>query len=101
MCFASDKEDLARVLIKRQLEAERLHKVLGNKRDKVQDTLVELRNRLQENHSRLSAMQQKVELLAEEDTIAPGDGWNAPDITVREEDVEVAFLREKQKRNRS
>ena len=39
---------------------------------------------------------------AEENTRArPTDDWTLPDITVRNEDVEVALLREKQQRRRS
>jgi hypothetical protein len=47
-------------------------------------------------------MRQKAELLAEEtasDSLE--DDWSSPDIAVRDEDVEVAFLREKQQRSRS
>ncbi|MDH3638337.1 MAG: PspA/IM30 family protein [Gammaproteobacteria bacterium] len=101
VCFASDKDDLARVLIRRRLETERLRKLLGKKHAAAADTLAELNNRLQENRGRLAAMQQKVELLAEEDSAASDDIWTAPDIAVQDEDVEVAFLREKQKRRRS
>jgi phage shock protein A len=101
VCFASDKEDLARTLVKRKLEVERLREVLGNKHEGVEDDLAELNNRLQENRSRLTAMQQKVEVLTGEDRAGADDRWTAPDIAVREEDVEVAFLREKQMRRRS
>ena len=47
-------------------------------------------------------MRQKAELLAEE-TVAESfvDNWSSPDIVVRDEDVEVAFLCEKQKRSLS
>jgi hypothetical protein len=47
-------------------------------------------------------MRQKAELLAGESACAlPADNWAIPDISVRDEDVEVAFLREKQHRSRS
>ena len=47
-------------------------------------------------------MRQKAELLAEENVRArPADNWSIPDVIVRDEDVEVAFLREKQHRSRS
>ena len=98
VCFASNKEDLARSLIKRRLEAERLRKVLGDKLIAARDTLSELDHRLQQNRGRLTAMQQKVELLTEEDVTGGGDPWTVPDIAVRDEDVEVAFLREKRRR---
>jgi len=102
VCFESGKDDLARALIKRKLEALRFQKFLSRKREVQERTLSGLRTRLQENQASLDSMRQKAELLAEEsvaDSIE--DNWSSPDIVVREEDVEVAFLREKQKRSRS
>ncbi len=102
VCFTSGKDDLARALIRRKLEAQRLSQVLVKKRAAVQETLAELRNRLKENRGRMTAMQQKLELLAEDDTAARSEAiWATPDITVRDEDVEVSLLREKQKRKQS
>jgi len=101
VCFASEKEDLARALIKRKLETERLRKLLGQKQEAGADDLTALNNRLQQNRSRLDAMQQKVELLVEDENVARDEFWTGPDVAVRDEDVEVAFLREKQKRSRS
>ena len=102
ICFASDKDDLARALIKRKLEAERLRKLVARKREALDASLSGLRERVGENRARLEAMRQKAELLAEEDdSRRPDDPWLAPDISVRDEDVEVAYLREKQKRGRS
>jgi hypothetical protein len=47
-------------------------------------------------------MRQKAELLAEESVrVRPADNWTIPEFTVRDEDVEVAFLREQQHRRRS
>ena len=102
VCFESGKDDLARALIKRKLEALRFQKFLSRKREVQERTLSGLRTRLQENRARLDSMRQKAELLAEE-TVADSfvDNWSSPDIVVRDEDVEVAFLREKQKRSQS
>jgi len=102
VCFESGKDDLARALIKRKLEALRFQKFLSRKREVQERTLSGLRTRLQENRARLDSMRQKAELLAEE-TVAESfvDNWSSPDIVVRDEDVEVAFLCEKQKRSLS
>lgn len=101
VCFQSGKDDLARALIKRKLEALRFQKFLSRKREVQERTLSGLRTRLQENRVRLDSMRQKAELLAEE-TVPDSfeDNGAYPDIVVRDEDVEVAFLREKQKRSR-
>lgn len=101
VCFDSGKEHLARSLIRRRLEAEQLLKVLNRKRQTVADALSELQTRLHENRERLEAMRQKAELLTEEQTAYRIQPWTVPHITIREEDVEVAFLREQQSRRSS
>jgi len=102
VCFDSGNDDLARACIKRKLETQRFCKNLSRKRQALQEALDDLDTRLRENRARLESMRQKAELLAEENARArPADNCNLPDIAVRDEDVEVAFLREKQHRRRS
>ena len=102
VCFESGKDDLARLLIKRRLESERVHKVLTRKRQSLQETLAGLSTHLDENRARLDSMRQKLELLVEDDAPpCPEERWTVPNISIREEDVEVAFLREKQRRSRA
>jgi phage shock protein A len=102
VCFESGQDDLARALIRRKLEALRFQKHLSHKRHLQEQTLNDLRTRLQENRARLDSMRQKAELLAEETSAdSPEDIWSGSEFVVRDEDVEVAFLREKQKRSRS
>ncbi len=102
VCFDSGKADLARTLIRRKLEAQRFLKFLARKRETLEKTLSGLKARLQENRTRLESMRQKAELLAAEDSVEPsGDHWGEPDMQVCDEDVEVAFLREQQKRRSS
>ncbi|MGD8594751.1 MAG: PspA/IM30 family protein [Gammaproteobacteria bacterium] len=101
ICFESAQDDLAKALIKRKLEAERFRKFLARKRDTLQNSLTELNERVEQNRRQLDGMRQKAEVLAEDVTPRDQDyHWNAPDFTVREEDVAVAFLREQQKRSR-
>jgi phage shock protein A len=101
LCFASGKDDLARALIRRRLEAERYAGFLSRKGDALQENVAGLRRRLDENRARLHEMRQKVELLAAEQTPDQArEEWMPPDLRVRDEDVEVAFLREQQKRRR-
>ncbi len=102
ICFDSGNDDLARASIKRKLETQQYCKGLARKRQALQETLDDLDTRLRENRARLESMRQKAELLAEETArTRPADNWTIPDITVRDEDVEVALLREKQQRRRS
>lgn len=99
VCFDSDKDDLARSLIKRKLEAQRFHKLLDRKQEVLATNITELKKRINENQNRMTAMQQKLELLSEDNSQATHDDvWFTPDINVRDDEVEVAFLREKQQR---
>jgi phage shock protein A len=100
-CFAAGNDDLARASIRRRLEARRLARNLSRKRGEIGETLDALRTRIRENRSRLESMRQKAELLAGESArTRPADNWNMPDVTVSDEEVEVALLREKQHRGR-
>lgn len=101
ICFGSGKEDLARVLTRRKLEAGRLLKACGRKQQQMQEDLAELDTRVTENRARLETMRQKLDILtqrmdSEQDRYK--DFHSLHETAVTTEDVEVAFLREKQKR---
>lgn len=99
ICFAASKDELAHTLVKRKLEAQRLHKLLTQKSDTLSQTLETLRAQLEDNRIRLDGMRQKEELLNEQqDAPRAEPTWDASSSRVDEADVEVAFLREKQKR---
>mgnify|MGYP001549575603 CR=1 FL=1 len=101
-CFEAGNDVVARSCFRRRLEMLRLVKELSRKLGAASVTLEELNSRLNENRALLESMRQKAELLAGENTRdQSADNWHIPDITVRDEDVEVAFLREKQHRSRS
>jgi len=104
LCFNAGKNDLARSLIKRQLEIKQFCKHLTYKDKALQQSLTNLTNRFDENQLQLVGMQQKAALLAED--IQPNynsqnQNWNKVDFSVSEEDVEIAFLREQQLRSQS
>ena len=103
ICFASGKEELARVLIRRKLEAGNLMKASGRKQQQLQDDLAELDTRLEENRGRFETMRQKLEILTQRLDREPEQGCitdyhSLRETSVSDEDVEVAFLMEKQKR---
>jgi phage shock protein A len=99
-CFEAGNDALARACIRRRLEAQRFGKHLSRQRAAIRTTLDDLDCRLGENRARLESMRQKAELLAG-DNARPADDWAIPEVTVRDEEVEVALLREKQHRSRS
>lgn len=101
VCIESGKDDLARAIVKRKLEVLRLRKVLSRRREELDESVTGLKRRLGENRARLDGMRQKAELLAENEAPAHAEeSWTTPDLSIRDEDVEVALLREKQKRSR-
>ncbi len=102
VCFASNQEELARSMIRRRLEAERFGKYLSRRCKTLQQEISGLSLGIKQNRARLESMRQKEELLAEEDSVSRREELlMVPDISVREEEVEVALLREKQKRRGS
>ena len=106
ICFTSGKEDLARKLVRRQLEARALLKSVRARHHGCSANLADLGTAVAENREQLEVMRQKAEiLLAREQVAEPGNAWQgdftAAEHTVRDEEVEVAFLKEKQGRNLS
>ena len=106
LCFASGKDDLAKGLIKKKLEAERLSKRLSSKSSAAKKYLAEQRSILEENRATLEGLRQKAELFAQR---APANGesefddiaWMAQELRVSDDEIEVAFLREKNARSQS
>jgi phage shock protein A len=106
LCFDSANEALARTLLKRKLESERYLKFIARKHQELEEAAAALKQRNDENRSRLESMQQKAELLAGQDTRdAELNAWNEPgfmhQFAVSDDDIELAFLREKQRRVQS
>ena len=108
LCFESGKDELAKNIIRKKLEAERLLKRLDSKHSANEKFLSEQRAMLEENSSTLESMRQKAELLAQRTpTQAVGSSefddvaWMARELTAGEDEVEIAILREKDRRSSS
>ena len=96
ICFSAKKEDLARDLIRRKLEAERQLHATEQQSKANQASIKILRQRLDENHQALDSMEQKLDLLADNTGCSTGEYYSG--ASVRSEEIEIALLREKQKR---
>ena len=107
LCFRSGKEDLARGIIRRKLEAESLVKRLDGKLDANARFLDQQQKLLDENRATLDSLRQKAELIvnrgrADEFGSVFDDVANlAQDLRVGDDEVEIAFLREKAGRSAS
>ena len=96
LCFESQKDDLARSLIKRKLETQQAGLLLGEKIKSLKEKITALTQRIAEQQSQFASMKQKTEVLLDTNRSYPCSLDDSL-ITVREEDVEVAFLVAKQK----
>jgi phage shock protein A len=98
VCFADDNDELARKVLKRRLETERLERHVAERRAGLEQELAARRVALDEQREQLDVMRQKAELLT---ATGAGDEWSKPELAVGDAEVEVALLRERQKRQRS
>ncbi len=101
VCFASDEEVLARALIKRKLETERLAKHISERRDALAEALQVNETQLIENRDSLDALREKAELLIEHPSANDQSSVLTGARPVGDEEVDIAFLREKQRRSAS
>jgi phage shock protein A len=100
VCFAADNDDLAKGVIKRQLETRKLGDIVARKKAVFEEEIAHLEARTAENRERLEGMRQKADVLAENEPVG-GPYDPARNVSVHAEEVDVAFLREKQKRRAS
>lgn len=107
ICFETNETDLARSQIKRKIEMQRYEKHLKHKFIAMDKRINELTTTINENKTRLTVMQQKLELLVNEEPQTIGDecfsnshfnSHSNSSVIINEDEIEIAFLREKQAR---
>lgn len=108
LCFESEKDDLAKAQIKKKLEVERLLKRLNAKFESNRQYLDEQRSILEENTNTLESLRQKAELIAhrapvssDRDSEFDDVAWMARELNVSDDEIEIAYLREKSTRSAS
>jgi phage shock protein A len=108
LCFGSGKDDLAKGLIRKKLEAERLLKRISGKVESNARFLDEQQKVLDENTATLESLRQKAELFAQRASVQTNASsefddvaWMSREMTVDDNEVEIAFLREKDLRSAS
>lgn len=97
LCFKSNKEELARSLIKRKLESEQAKLFLSRKKEALKGSIDQLKTRLKEQQSLFDSMQQKADVFSEVDDISIPPQWDFKGNSINDDDVEIAFLHEKEK----
>lgn len=101
VCFEAGNDALGRKLVRRKLEAERLGRRLTDKLEDVDKAVDAQRATLVERREQLDIMRQKSEVLSE--TAEPERTFTEDSVgfVVGDDEVEVAFLRERQRRKPS
>lgn len=99
VAFESGNDELARRVVKRKLETDKLGRHVVERRAATTKSLDERRRTLDEQREHLDVLRQKAELLT--DTPHAGDEWGKTEFAVGEDEVEIALLRERQRRTRS
>ena len=100
ICLAAKKDDLARDLIRRKLAAEKQMQALQLQTAIIESQRQALDKQIDEQNQQLTSMKQKLELLVNEDKHFESGEFNHAD-TIRREEVEIALLREKERRAKS
>jgi phage shock protein A len=103
LCFESGKDDLARGLIRKKLEAERIVKQLDNRIAGNQEFLDGQQQQADENRIALDSLRQKAEAFSHRSSPSGSKdiddaSWLARELTVSDDEVEIAFLREQSRR---
>jgi phage shock protein A len=100
-CLGADQDDLARALLRRRLEAERLDAVLARREQALDARIEQLTAELGARRERLEALRAEADLAADQGDPAqmdrPLDLQVAPS-PVRDVDIEIALLAEKRRR---
>ncbi|HUV23101.1 MAG TPA: PspA/IM30 family protein [Gammaproteobacteria bacterium] len=100
ICLAANKDDLARDLLRRKLAAEKRLQATRERGAAIDRQRQTLTRQVDEQTQQLTSMQQKLELLVKgEDASVATDFTSA--AVIRNEEIEIALLREKQKRSKS
>ena len=103
LCFEAGNEALARTLLRRKLETEKLSRHLERKHQELEEELCKRREQLEKNRGLYESARQKAEVLAEENPLTPVPDdrdslWRTREFSVRDEEVEIAMLQEQQRR---
>ena len=100
ICLAAKKDDLARDLIRRKLIAEKQSQQIESQATGLEAQRQSLGQQIEEQQQQLAAMKQKLELLVGNEREFGAGGLHAAD-SVRREEIEIALLREKERRAKS
>ncbi|WLQ12305.1 PspA/IM30 family protein [Hahella aquimaris] len=100
LCFEAENENLARNLLRRKLEGELLLSQFRQQASQLTDAITSQTSLLCDQRRRLESMRQKAALFEADHSVEP-KAWDNKDVSITEEDIDLAMLREQQKRRAS
>ena len=101
LCFQSGHDGLAKTLLRRRLAAEKLLTAHESKTAAVETALRKTHEELASRRQRLADIRDKASYVCDQVTSNTQHYHSNVEPVVTEEDIEIAFLKEKQKRNLS
>ena len=97
-CFDAAEGELARALLRRRLEAQRLLSLLAEQRQALEGRIATAHSRALEQRGRLECLRQRAAAALSADDAPAGERWSGARLSVTEAEVEVAYLQEQQRR---
>ena len=103
LCFETGSDKLARGLIRKKLEAEKIVSSLQSKAEENEEIISTRNRQAAENTTALESLRQKAEAFAHRSRRSgTGDiSWMSRELSVDDDEIEIAFLREKAHRSTS
>lgn len=101
VCFEHQRDTLSRTLLRRRLQAERSVAQIQSRREQIRSRIDDQRRSIEEQVATLESLRQKSALVSSCDTakVTPASSYEeAHLLNVSDDDVEIAFLREQQRR---
>jgi len=100
LCLAADKDELARNLVRRKLEVERHHALLAERQQVLAEAARRLAARILEHRQRIEGLHAQAALSDSADAVTGKDAAPARQspAAISEAEIEVALLRERQRR---
>ena len=100
ICLAAKQDDLARDLVRRKLATEKQLQAARERSSVLEAQCQSLLRQVDEQNQQLLSMKQKLELLVNSDDTVGAQASQGEDV-IRNEEIEIALLREKQRRAKS
>ena len=100
LCLAAKQDELARDLVRRKLAAVKQAQATRERINIIESQSQALARQIDEQTQQLISMKQKLELLVSNDDATAATGYPAEE-SIRNEEIEIALLREKQRRAKS